>query len=112
MRVIAWKAWYCGGAAFCSKEVDWAELPDDGMLGYVLAFDKLDPQGRHYTRKNTGKDWYWMSPGMKEHPIYGYSNDPKEEILTRYPGASLKRGKWTDELEMYAVLFDMDNWQP
>jgi len=110
MRVVAWKAWYVGGAAFCSTEVEWSELPDDGMLGYVILFDQLGPDGKHLHRISTGRDWYWKSDGMKEDPIYGYSDDEPAEILARYPSASLKRGKWTDDPEMYRVSAEMQGW--
>lgn len=110
MKVIAWKAWYCGGMAVCSTEAEWENLPDDGMLGYVVLFNELKEDGKHHHRISTGRDWYWKSAGMRDDPIYGYSNDEPEEIRRRYPGANLKRGKWTDDPEMYRVSAEMAEW--
>lgn len=111
MRVIAWKVWYYGGAAFCSDSVTWAELPDDGVLGIVTVFDERNPHnGERFRRVIDGRDWYWKAPGPEGEPIFGFSDDDPTEILDRYPGASLKRGKWTSDPEMSRVNREMQEW--
>lgn len=99
-----------GGGSYCSTSVQWEDLPEDGMLGYVILFDQRADSGRRHHRIASGRDWYWMSPGVDGNPIFAESNDTKEEILDRYPGAILRRGKWTSDPEMYRVLRHMNEW--
>ena len=110
MHVIAWRAWYAGGASYCSSGTSWDELPDDGVLGVVTIFSKRAPNGARLKRMIDGRDWYWRAPGLDGEPIYGFSDDDPDEIRDRYPGAELKRGKWTSDPEMSRVMAEMNAW--
>lgn len=111
MKVIAWKAWFAGGVVFCSDGVTWDELPDDGMLGLVTVFDERNTaNGIRLKRHVDGCDWYWQAPGLDGEPIFGYSDDDPDEIRDRYPGAVVKRGKWTSDPEMSRVIDEMNGW--
>lgn len=111
MRVIAWKAWFAGGAAYCSSGTRWEELPSDGMLGVVTVFDERHTgTGERLRRVINGRDWYWTAPAPDGETIYGYSDDDPEEIRDRYPGAVLVRGKWTSDPEMARVSLEMQEW--
>ena len=39
----------------------------------------------------SGAEWYFSDGDQ----MFGYSNDPIEELKKRYPEAVFKRGKWT-----------------
>lgn len=111
MKVIAWKVWYTGGAAFCSDAASWNDLPDDGVLGVVTVFDdRHTGTGARLKRSIDGRDWYWRSPGIDGEPIFGFSDDDPDEIRSRYPGAVLLRGKWASDPEMYRVMDEMNGW--
>ena len=106
MNVIAWKAWYTGGRAYCSTGKDFTELPDDGCLGFVLLLDKFSADTQH-RRIMHGANWYFFYDGDGG-PIYGHSDEP--DISERFPGAVIVRGKWTNETEMDRVLDAMKVW--
>jgi len=92
----------------------WEDLPDDGLLGirwYEDKFKEPDPNGNtvRIGLKMTGMDYYFQAPGpngiIMGADIDHREVDRKEEIQRRYPGAVVKRGKWTDP-----DTFD-DAWQ-
>lgn len=89
--IASFRAWYTEGRVFDGETFeDWQALPDDGFLyGAVMSSD-------HTGRQMGGNDSYFST----EDGIYGHSNDSVEEIERRYPGASVKRGKWTTEDEL------------
>lgn len=94
MTVARWRAWYTGGHVYDGESFeDWCYLPDDGVLFVKVFFDAGG------SRVASGHDHYWATP----EGIYAHSNDSCREIEDRYPGASVKRGKWTTEAEMRRV---------
>lgn len=100
MRVVAWRAWYTEGRRFIGHSLeDWDTLlPDDGVLTVMLFFD----DGTR--RVEQGDDYYWAAPAADGGVIYAHgSRESAEEIAERYPGASIKRGKWTTDGEMHRV---------
>lgn len=98
-KVIAWKAWYTEGRTFCSCDVKWAELPEDGALGFKLFFAGLAPDGNNMSRMMSGDDWYWNVGEIYAHD----SGTTKEEIERRYPRASVKRGMWVSDAEIQYI---------
>lgn len=88
---IKWTVWYDGGRRFDSSDTRWEDLPDDGVL-YVAVKRTQGYMGL------CGSDYYFKSG-----EIVGMNNDPPEDTLARYPGAVLKRGRWTTEDEMRDV---------
>lgn len=108
-----WRAWFVVNNAvtvFDGQTLDeFRLLPDDGMQGMMLAFPDA-------TRRNiSGNDWYWGAKGING-PIYGQGFTPEygsvQDVLARYPGASVKRGMFTDELTLSQILRDMENFEP
>ena len=102
MAVAGWRTYYTEGRDFNSTDDRWADLPDDGVLVLRLYYD--DFAGRdgsvRYTKSLSGDDHYFHIPGTD---LFGCNNDPIDEIHDRYPGAIVKRGKWTTHAEMTAV---------
>lgn len=92
--VARFRAWYTEGRVFDGDGFeDWRALPADGVLSVMLWF------GDGTRRVEQGNDSYFATP----EGIYGHSDDPAGEIERRYPGASVKRGKWTTDAEMHRV---------
>ena len=110
MRMIGWKAWYRGGRAFCSTGTRWADLPDDGALGFVVLFDEFSPgSDERYRRFVSGSDLYWMVEIEGDQTLcQGFHDDHVEK---RYPGAIIKRGAWTSDDEMQRVNAQMAKWR-
>jgi hypothetical protein len=110
MRMTAWKAWYRGGSSYCSSGVDWADLPDDGLLGIVIVFDEFAPGTTTRLRRIvSGSDLYWMVDLLGRPTICQGSHEDKPE--KRYPGASIKKGVWTSDEEMQRVNAEMAEWR-
>lgn len=105
IQIFGWRAWYTEGRVFVSREIAWADLPDDGFLALTLYYNVAAPDGYPLARTLSGSDWYF-----KQGDIYGSSMDggdkadTEAEIEERYPGASVKRGKWTTDAEMHGVV--------
>lgn len=86
---MRFRAWYTEGRVYEGHGYDdWCALPDDGVLTVML----YHADGTR--RVEQGNDYYWATPDG----IYGHSDD--QQIEDRYPGASVKRGKWTTDEEM------------
>lgn len=109
MKMIAWKAWYAGGRAYCSTGTRWVDLPDDGVLGFVVLFDHVSPQDERYRRFVSGSDLYWMVEIEGDQTLCQGSHEDKP--AERYPGASIKRGRWTSDEEMWRVNQEMAEWR-
>ena len=101
MIILGWAAWVDTPERveiYSSKETDWSALPDDGIIFIMLYKDEGDGQESNisypaYRESLAGNDFYWKAPHHAG-TIYGSGNDPLAEIKRRYPGASIKRGKW------------------
>ena len=102
---IKWKAWYADGKTYEGEDNDARDLPEDGFLGMMLCH----PDGTR--RVISGNDIIWIADGLAG-PVFGQSNGSlenipfekaKAEILARYPGARVIRGKHTDEHTMRRV---------
>ena len=92
--VARWRAWYTEARVFDGETfADWQALPEDGLLCVMVLFE--DGTSRYAA----GNNYYWSTPDL----CCAHSNDPLAEIEDRYPGASVKRGKWTSEAEMKRV---------
>lgn len=102
MRILGWAAWVdtdTGTEIYSSKDTEWADLPDDGII-YIMLYkdegDGLEENLNRYTHREgmSGVDHYFMAPHHSGASTYGSNNDTKAEIESRYPGAIVKRGKW------------------
>lgn len=103
MNVVAWKAWYRGGVAYCSDGYKWEDLPDEGVIGVTIVYDD------DTRRFMTGSDFYWQAAILGVLTLcQGLHDDRPAE---RYPGASIKMGVWTTDAEMRHVLEKMGSWR-
>lgn len=95
-----WRLYYTEDRAYSSADTEWVACPDDGVLALVLYYDAYTDGGVQYRKVLTGDDHYFHVPGTD---LYGCNNDSIPEIEARYPGAVVKRGKWTTHAEMTRV---------
>ena len=103
MNVVAWKAWYRGGEAYCSNGCEWVDLPDEGVIGVTICYDD------DTRRFMTGSDFYWLATILGKPTLcQGLHDDFPER---RYPGAIIKRGVWTTDDEMRHVLKKMGEFR-
>ena len=82
--MVDWVAYYTNDREFESSDVEWSDLPDDGVLAISL-YHETDHQSLYEF------DWYFYVP---ENDLFAASNDSVPEIKARYPGAICKRGMW------------------
>lgn len=94
MKTIGWKAWYTEGRKYDSANIAWEDLPNDGVVLVMLYQDARGPNRLPMRRTMIGEDYYF-----KHGEIYGHGVHPLEDVVERYPGASVKRGKWTTDEE-------------
>lgn len=99
VEILGWRSWFTnnptapGYRVFCSSNISaaaWQNLPDDGHQGTVLYVQR---DGGRITRQLLDGCFYifrWEGP---DGVVFSVSNDSKEKILVRYPGAILKRGR-------------------
>lgn len=95
-REIGWRAWYDHSRKYDSATTKWEDLPDDGMQVLVVYYE--DDNRMMFgpsPDQRSGVDHYFQVPGPDGEMIYGSNSDTDTEILARYPGAIIKRGRWT-----------------
>ena len=104
--VVGWKVWYADGSKYVGKTLqEWQKTPDDGVILVMLYYNRHSVDGgTRYRRICQGDDYYWQAPGKLD-VIYGHGSDAPELVQKRYPGASVKRGSWTDDAH-YRLLVD------
>ncbi len=95
MKVIGWHAWYADGSQYDSKDLTWCDLPDDGVVVIYLYKEG------GYRESMCGFDHYFKAGN-----VYGFNNDSIKEIKKRYPGASVKKGKWVSHEDMERIQQD------
>jgi hypothetical protein len=95
LRVERWRIWFDDGSVHDGRTLDdWTALPDDGVLGLVLFYER---EGNR--RIASGNDWYWAFAGPRD-TVYAHAD---EDPRRRYPSAVVKRGRWTDDLTIDLV---------
>jgi hypothetical protein len=55
-----WKAWYSDNSVYSSENIDWVDLPDDGM---IVAVEYCYVNDQRYRNVFTGGDWYYRDNG-------------------------------------------------
>lgn len=50
----SWRVWYADSGVYDSTEMDWVDLPDSGMLGAVVYYE------RPYREIVNGGDWFYL----------------------------------------------------
>ncbi len=101
--ILGWSVWIDtpeGVDQLESRATAWADVPDDGIIYKMLYKNDGDgleenqnPNLVSRRESMVGVDHYFEAPHA-DGTIYGSSNDPAAEIVERYPGAIIKRGKW------------------
>ena len=94
--MVKWAAWVDTKTEvkiFNSKDNEWSDIPDDGILGIWLYKGGDIETNLVYREEMTGTDHYWRVP-HRDGYTYGSSNDSVKLIKKRYPGAEIKKGKW------------------
>jgi len=88
--VIGWKVWHEWGPPFCSKYIDWKDLPDRGIV-VVVVYKKaiIKSSGVRRTSVFRKQDYYWMIPAWGLLEVFCSDEHPTE----RYPNAVIKKGK-------------------
>jgi hypothetical protein len=99
-HAVGWKAWYIGGRVYESASSSWGDLPDDGVLAVKVFFND------NTSRNCNGNDQYGLLILSPDSWTIIHNNN--EDNLERYPNAIWKRGKWTSEEEMNAVVEAMN----
>jgi len=91
---ISWRCWYNNLQSeiveYTSLNSTLDNLPEDGFQAMRLWFADGN------SKVISGNDYYFFY----EHPtgiIYGQTNDTPETINSRYPGALIKKGRYTTE---------------
>ena len=112
-EVVAWRAWYADGGVYQSEEMDWSDLPNDGVVYVTLFYKETTPDGQATRRFMVG-EWYFRWVALDDSVVYGHTTCSKlpngelvsesvESILERYPGAEVKRGKWVSDEMMERI---------
>jgi len=103
LTVAGWKAYYESGKVYSSKDIKWADLPADGMLGYIVFYNETHDGVRPYRMIHHGTDYYFSD----DKELFASNNDTLADNQSRYPDCSFKRGKWVSALEIETVQKDM-----
>lgn len=121
-RIIMFAAWYELGRPVVAREHEddletvWLQMPQDGLqkVQYVYNHRNVSRDGRsgaHYKGSLSGCDWYFMARAADGNLfIGGDQNVTKAEIDARYPGAVLKRGKWTSPANIDRINAEVMSW--
>jgi len=105
--LIGWKAWVAtqyGFTRYNSLQHKWEDVPKDGMLALRTYESELKSNKTPVGFKFLGCDYYFMARRDK---------DVEKEIEKRYPGAIIRRGKWTDVVTFELARKEMEaaaNW--
>ncbi len=92
LKVIGWSVWY-EDSFYTSHDTRWGDLPDDGVQ--VMYLYKSDGRRLHCS----GDSSYFHVPP----DVWGSNRDEPNEVRKRYPGAIVKRGKWTSLEKLQAI---------
>lgn len=116
-RVVMLVVWYEHGKPYIGREPDliefWKALPEDGFEAMKGYYNHRNPSNNAPLGFNlSGCDFYFMTP---EGIVGGcYANeykDPAKDIPKRYPGAIVKRGKWTTPANIDRINEEMAAWR-
>jgi hypothetical protein len=99
--ITGWKAWFTEKRHYTSKDTNFEALPSDGCLGFKIFYSAT-----------TGlflksQDYYFKHDKLIGGDLDKPGRDVRQEIMDRYPGAIIIRGKWTDDEDMERVDQEM-----
>ena len=99
-KIIGFRAWYENDRIFDSKNTEWGDLPNDGLIVVMLYESRrLKGDNGHYRIRMANSSFYWVVP-PNILDVFHDDEDPTE----RYPGAIIKLGKWVPHEEYEAVV--------
>lgn len=113
LHVIGWRAWTVDETGLWrikgSSIKEWAEVvPPEGFQVWVLYYNQRLPGLLGLDRKIiSGFDYYFMAPGRKGEPIYGFTNNSYD--LAHYKGADVKCGRSVDEVTFHEIMEEAQN---
>lgn len=99
VEVVGWRSWFTnnpdgpGFRVFTSGDDEaraWSELPADGHQGTVLYVQHNDDRITRQLLDGYIFIFRWLGP---DGVVFGVSNESREKIEMRYPGAILKQGR-------------------
>jgi hypothetical protein len=96
VEYLGWRAFYDDMSVYCSREHTWAELPEDGVL-VVMVYMKDAATGDLRKRALEASFYFIQEQNDGRPPLISQSEESVEAIRKRYPRASIKVGRWTDE---------------
>ena len=84
--IIGWRTWQ-DGSMFSSEDIQWQDLPDDGIVIAVIYKQVRFRDGTHRKSVYRKEKYFWSMPqaGLE---IFCSNEHPKD----RYPGAIIKNG--------------------
>lgn len=117
-KIIGWQIWFIDLPeqreikTFTSRNILWARLPKDGILGLVLFENTLRPDGGHTRMMLTGQDYYFKALTAEGDEIYGScvdtrSRDSIDDMMDRYLYPMILRGAWTSHQIMEKIQEEM-----
>lgn len=95
--IVSWRAWYTEGRKFDSVNTHWEDLPQDGVLVFVLY-----QRSKGHRRMMCGVSLYWKEE-IREGTIYACDNVADALIPDGLSQKYIKRGKWTTDEEYARV---------
>ena len=95
-KAVRFKAWYIGGKVYEGDSSAWGKMPDDGVLAVKVYFNDGT------ARNCNGNDWYGLL--LFDDQSWTIAHNNNEDNAKRYPTGLWKRGQWTSEQEMNAVV--------
>ena len=112
-RIVALAVWYEEGPPHefvePNLDIEWLVLPEDGLQAIKGLYNHVNPSNEvPYAFSLSGCDWYFMTP---DGIVGGDTNTTKEEIERRYPGAVVKRGKWTSPANIDRINAEVAAWR-
>lgn len=100
VNYLGWRAWYDTGDVYCSRSNNWKDIPDDGVIAVVVYLSR----DNSIEKRILESSWYiFVDQDSRSPIIYGSEDIIKDDVYARYPGCSIKRGKFTDDDMFYRI---------
>lgn len=97
--LLGWRTWYDDGTVYSSKDYEWKDIPDDGVLVRMLYFEG---GGKEIQQ---GMNFYYIAKHHSGEEIVGCGMD-SDEIHKRYQDPIIKRGRWAPTIYYRKIVDD------
>lgn len=101
IEYLGWRAFYDDLSVYCSREHRWEYMPEDGVL--VVMIYMRDVATGSPRNRIVEASFYYLQEQPGRDPIIGQSETSLEDVRRRYPRASVKIGRWTDDVTWHRV---------